>query len=409
MHIDENNNPLPPVAPIKLELSTEELQAQETARLAAEAEAKRVADEQAANNGGGNKDNANVNTNSIIFENEDGTEITYKLNEAGDALNEDGTVFKTKDEITTLSTTADDSTISINDIAKVSGIKLVDDKGSELEFEATVEGFAKREVAIAEEYQNVGYNQAIDDLYAAHPEIPVLLQHKQLYGNLDNFGKAIKYQEVTIEADNKELHKNLIIEAEVARGRDVKSATKVAEMYIADGSSLEEAKLAHKYLVDTQKKIDDEQVKLIADKEYALQRKAEDYYGVKFENNKLVPLNVEDSIYDKIISKGQIGKFKIPETGVTIKQDGKVVKLSRADLFNHLAIVDSELGTTRAAALEQAYFKNKDNYLLHHLRVLLGYDFNQLIEDAANVKLHQAVKELNLNQLLQLTHNKLVK
>ncbi len=414
MVTDDNNNPIPPFKGV----GDPDKGSDETARLgkeaadAATAEAARLtlenkggktaeeleAERKAAEQQNGTPNDTPGNDTSIIFENEDGTEVTYKLNEKGDAINEDGSIFKTSAEIATLSSTAtDENEISINDIAKISGINIIDDKGAPIEFDSTIEGFAKREVAIADQYMNQGYNKALEDLYKSNPEIPILLQHKKLYGNLDSFGKAIKYQDINIDADNKDLHKSLIIEAEIARGRDIKAATKLADMYIADGSSHDEAKSAHQYLLDKQKQLDAAQAKTIADAQEDMQRKAETYYGVKLDNGKVTPLNIENSVYDKIVKKGVIGEFKIPETGVTVKQpDGKTIKLSREELFNYMSIVDSELGMTRAEAYQQQYLKDTNNYILHNLRMLMGYDFNQLIVNAVGKKQLEVTRRIKL-------------
>lgn len=319
--------------------------------------------------------------NTIIFE-IDGKEVVYKLNETGDAVDADGNVFKTKNEIAALSKPDDDTVdVSIDAIEKISGINIFDDKGEKLTFEPTVEGLAKREIAIATQYQTEGYNQALEELFTIHPEVQQLINHKQLYGNLDDFGKAIKIDTITVDKENKAQHKQLIVEAEIARGRSIESANKLADMYVADSSSFKEAEEAVKFL---KTKRDGENA--AKERELEIQRtnavkQTEEYYGVHYDakQNKIIPLDIEDSIFNKIVKKGEIGALKIPETGLTIIENGKPIKLSRSDIFNYIAVVDPELGMTKAKAKEFEYMNDKDNYILHNLRILLGKSFNEII------------------------------
>lgn len=346
---------------------------------AEELEAKRLAEEAAALEA---SKTANTDTaDTIIFE-IDGKDITYKLNDKGDAVDETGTVFKTKAEIEELTNPANSTDIiSVESIEKISGINVFDDKGEKVSFDGTPEGLAKREIAIANQYHTEGFNKAIDELFTTHPEVERLIAHKQLYGNLDNFAKDIKFETITLDKDNKEQHKQIIVESEVARGRSVASATKIADMYIADGSSYKEAEEAVNFLKtkkEQESRVIEEQRAEAIQKET---QKVEEFYGVHFDNklNKIVPLNIENSIYNKIVKKGEIGALKLPETGITIMDNGKPVKLTRADIFNYIAIVDPELGVTKARAREYEYMQDRDNYILHNLRILLGKDLNDLI------------------------------
>lgn len=375
---DTNGNPIiKPIEPVK---TPEQI------------EAERLAAEEVKNN-----PPADVEE-TVIFE-QDGVEKTYKISKEGNVLNDDGSIFKTKSEYEQLlsdNEPKDALDVKIEDVAKLSGIQLIDTNGEPLSFEPTIEGFARRETAIAEQYANTGYQQALDDLYSQNPEIPELLKHKRLYGNLENFGKTIDYSNMTIDKDKKELHKNLIIEAEVLRGRTVEAANKLADYYIADGSSFDEAKVAQSFLSEHKAKEDAARNKVIQDQQDAIREQAEQYYGVKLENNKVVPSNDEGTVFDMLVRKGQIGKFKIPETGVTIDINGKTQKLSRADLFNYIAIPNAETGYTQAQLNEKNYLNDKGNYILHHLRILMGYNFNQIITDAVGEQHLKEVKRIKL-------------
>ena len=372
--VDDSNPPAPPEPIVK---TPEQIEAERIAELAKQT----------------------IDTNQVIIFEQDGVDKEYKLDKDGNALNEDGTIFKTKADIETLSLENEPPNsldIKVEDVAKLSGIQLIDETGKALEFEPTIDGFAKRETAIAEQYSNLGYQQAIDDLYTNNPEIPELLKHKRLYGNLENFGKSIDYSNMTIDKDKKELHKSLIIEAEVLRGRTVEAAAKLADYYIADGSSFDEARNAQSFLGEHKAKEDEARNKVIQDQQDAIRQQAEQYYGVKLENNKVVPSNDENTVFDMLVRKGQIGKFKIPETGVTIDINGKTQKLSRADLFNYIAIPNAETGYTQAQLNEKNYLNDKGNYILHHLRILMGYNFNQIITDAVGEQHLKEVKRIKL-------------
>jgi hypothetical protein len=63
-----------------------------------------------------------------------------------------------------------------------------------LKFEDTVEGIAKRELAIAEQYQNLGKQAAIDEYFKSNPELDRARQFLSVNGSLKDFGKVTTYK-----------------------------------------------------------------------------------------------------------------------------------------------------------------------------------------------------------------------
>ena len=345
----------------------------------------------------------------IEFEEVDGTVVKYKLDKDGNALNTDGTVFKSKTDIDALlSASAPENTldIKVEDIAKLSGINPLNDRGEALTFEPTVEGLAQREVAIAQQSGDAGYEQAINDLYATYPQVPQLIKHIQLYGNLDNFGKSVSYSDIKLDKDNKEQHKNIIIEAEILAGKDLEDAKELADMYVANATSYKQAEKAHKYILGKESERDAIANAEIQSRQEIAQREAEAFYGVtRTKEGKLVALPNEDTIYDKIVNKGKIGEFTIPATGLTVNIDGKQQKLSRADLFNYMSVIDNNIGTTRAMAMEQTYLRDKDKYILHYLGILTGYNYSELIKDAVGIEKINNIRRIRIKETTTPTDN----
>lgn len=385
------NNPLPETEEAKAaRLATEEADrlakeeadkkaAEEKAeadRLAAEAEAKRLADE---NKGKPNESKINIQL-------EDGSTVEYNLDKDGNAVDKDGKVVYTADQLKDVDDNNDNTGgATIEDISKISGVQVLDEKGNPKTYENTVEGFAQREVDIKQLGYAEGINKAMAEFFTANPEFESMYKYKRTYGTLQNYSEFVDYSKVTLAKDNEQQLIDVIVKAELAKGASLERATKLANFSKADNTLLADAEDSLKFLAKVQEK--DIKAAERAEQD-AIAKATQDeynYYGIGYDKNgKEVVLNVDGSIYDMVVNKGIIGKVMIPKDGLTIKdQSGTIKHLSRRQVFDYIYAPVAEIGGelySQAQIDEYKRLSSKEELVSSYIRNLLGGNVSQLVE-----------------------------
>jgi len=372
-------------------------------------------------------------------------DVDYILDEKGDALNEDGSIFKTKVELETeteevneeveqidiggeiftldkdgnalndkneIVHTAEDlasmedaaDVIDIADITKDTAIVVYNEDGVPVEYENNKEGYASHTTDV----YSKGGQDAVGQLYEAYPEVQALVNHIQLGGNADNFKTRVDYSKVKLAKDNEAQLKDIIYKARTARGDRLESIDRYYNAIKAGDTDndaiFDEAGLELKYMQDSGKAEVDADNQRLADLEADNTRQNNEFWGVSVVDNKLQPSNQEGSIYD-IVSKGKVKlgdkTFNIPEK-IRVVQDGKPQLYDRNDFFNYLysPITVNVDGKRTQMTRHDLDLENETRSRTSHNEVydaykrFVKYDDSQLIEEQVQNRQVKKIRKL---------------
>ena len=295
----------------------------------------------------------------------------------GHIINKDGKVILTARQVYEMENTddsapEDNGELTIENISKLSGITLVDETGKPLEFEATPAGFAAREAKIQEIAINKGKKEALIEFFNQHEDLKDIYLFKSKHGTVENYKPSTDLINTKLVKEETDKLEQIIIQAQIAKGDTQDKAQRFVNYSKSDNKLYEDAIEAQTYLkAKQQAEID---TKIAADKE-----KAEQYYGFTYEGDKEVVIDNEGSLYNKIITKGKIGDFKIPETGIKVKQeDGSIKQFSKRDILYYIALSADENGNSQAEIDFQNRINKPDEKLLLYLTTLMHGDLSQL-------------------------------
>lgn len=302
-------------------------------------------------------------------------EIEAYLTENGDYINKEGKILLTKDEVEQLAAqtdTEDEDSFTIDNISKLSGIELKDADGKPLVFENTPQGFAAREAKIREQAVAETKQEVINEFFKTNPDIAQVYNHKLTTGSINNFVPVQSLTETPLTKDDVELMEKIITAAQLHKGDSQERITRFIGYSKADNKLMEDALEAQTYLKTV------EQNKIAETQRVANEQNTK-YYGISFENGKEVVHDIEGSIYDKIVKKGQISGFRIPEVGIKIKrEDGSIQTMSRKQVFDYISYAADTNGNTQAMIDYNKRLSNVDEKLLLYLTTLMHGDLSQL-------------------------------
>jgi len=371
----------------------------------------------------------------------------YVLDEDGNALNEDGTTFKSKEELTELTNkpdpkedkelisiddkdyTLDDKgnaidtegkvvftkedidgmggetpTFDIAEIGKTTAIEMYDDEGKVIEYENTTEGLASHTTDV----YNKGGIDKVNELYQAYPEVESLVRHIRLGGDSTNFNTRVDYNKVKLNKENEQQLKDIIYKAQTARGNRTDAIERYYKALSAgdtDNDNIyDEAEAELKYLQDTDKAANAEQDRLLQEQQYNEAIKANDYWGVAVDNGQLKDLNKDGSVYDIIKS----GKLKLKDKTYTIPEktkvieNGKPVIYTRDQVFTYLyspvtTVINGERVTATQEQIDSHYEQQNRtaaNDIFDAYRRLVKYDDSQFITEQVNNSKVKYIKKL---------------
>lgn len=385
-------------------LTEEELKQQEAARKEAEEAAKREAEEKAkkeAEETAAKKDET-INDNEtkeepskIILTTNEG-DVEYELNENGDAV-KDGEVVYTKAQLDAMEAGEQEDEITVADIAKISGINPLNSDGSVKEYEMTVESLAQREADIVDIARRQGHQEAIDNFFKANPDIYQAAVYKQTYGSLEGFANHIDWTTMSLDGKSEAQLEAIIRSAEKRKGSSDNQIDRIVRFSKADQVLAEVAKESLEYLAASQK-AEIEAAEAERDREYQeAQAQLDRAYGITYdENGRAKVLNIEGSLYDKVVNKGTIAGLQIPTSGVKRKINGKEEILTRKDLVRYLTEPVVEVNGsyyTQAQRDVLSMLSDDEMFAAIAIRNLLGADVNQLAEATIRT---QAVRRLNI-------------
>lgn len=321
----------------------------------------------------------------------DGAE--YKVDKDGNALKDDGSVFMTKEELDKLESgddgEGDDSDdpeieVSIDDIEKASGIELKDKEGKKIQFPFTLEGLAQREKMIKDVSLNQGKNLAIEEYFKANPDLYKAHIYKQKKGTLEGFTNQPYYKTIQVDKDNEQQLKQLVIEAEIRRGKSPEAAKRYAEYCKAENILDEEGLNAHKLLIELEEKEEKSYTSNIEQTRKAQLEQEKKYYGTYYdESGKEVIVDTPGSIYNKVVTKGQFGNLVIPQEGIPIKtKEGNITRISRRQIFDYVAtpVEGDKFNRSQAQIDLDTKFGDIDYKLRQYMMNLTGNDLSVFLE-----------------------------
>lgn len=251
--------------------------------------------------------------------------VVYKLNETGDALNVDGSVFKTKADLDAL---ANPPEKVIDSIIRRVNVIITDEKGNPVEYEDSEEGIAKyTEDAIRNNAVEIA-NKEITNWLTRDPELLAFHNYKKIHGTSEGFGtKDRTYDDVDIDKSEDDINSEIVLAARLAKGDTKEEADRFVSYSKDDGKIKEDAKASREFLkakyaernAEVERQIlEEKQARINEDKEYdaAIQQKV----------LKEGKLNLNNKTYTLPKS------FRIPDG------DGKVVIKNLTDFMEYINV-----------------------------------------------------------------------
>ena len=261
----------------------------------------------------------------------------------------------------------------------ISGLELVDEEGKPLTFELTPEGIAKRDTYLRDHFYNLGKEEFLINLAKEDPDFIDLYQYKKAHGSLEGYTKQVDYTKVEL-TDDEHQQISVITAREKLAGRTDEEIQSYINYLKANKTLKDYADKSLKILADNQVKT--QQAKI--ENENAIKRdqqaKIEKFYGIKYENGKEVDLNIEGSIYDKIVKKGTIGELTIPATGIVVKTDKGSKTLTRKDIFNYISKPVDKHGNSQADIDDYNKMRDTDKRLFRYLFNLTDGNIESLVK-----------------------------
>ena len=302
--------------------------------------------------------------------------VTYTVDAAGNLVNEKGEVFKTKDEVAdflknyTTEEANNTSEINMEEVQKLVGVDVVDDKGNAIVFENTPQGVSNYINSVLElkqeEYAQAGINKLVTDFPIVNDFLNYYIANGYSY---EGFGQLKDRSGIQIDDNNEAQQIAIIREAWKEFGR--KGSVDKYITYLKDsGQLLDVAKddLAALQQADEEvRRHNSEEAARVQEEE---QKQVEAYWkGVK-----------------ACVDKREIAGYKIPET-IIIKKDGKQITCNPDDFFKYVYQVDDN-GLTqyqKELANEAPNDRMQDELLKAWLK-FTGKSYNSLVEMAVAEK-----------------------
>lgn len=325
----------------------------------------------------------------------------YTIDKDGNATL-DGKVVYSVDKLKELEQSSEEDYIA--SVEAKTGIKVFDEEGQEIKYENSVEGFIQREIDVFNQGKQMAIEEVYTNLYSQHPEIKQLLMYKELYGDLKNFKFDKNYSNRKFIEGNEENNISLVREELSLKGLNDEDIDLQIDALKMNNRLSERAKNSEKYLIEQGKRENSSLETAIAEKRRKQIEQQENYYGVTFKDGVVIPLNKEGSVYDKVVEKGKIGNYDIPITGITFNKDGKIINLTRKQIFDYISVA-RENGLSQAQIDDRNYTQNMDNLLLRYLSHLLGKTVDKTINPTIQKRKKRIISSSSSQGKIKLNYN----
>ncbi len=301
-------------------------------------------------------------------------DVELTINENGEAIDADGNIVKTREEVESIIAEQSDGDTDLSDVGalmqkvtELTGFELTDANGNPVEFEPTVDGFAKREEYLVNTYgKNIAIN-ALNSIFESKPELKELYEYIELNGSVEGFSFGEKPLDIKLTEENTDAHRNLIIKGQMMKGNSREVAETIANAFIDDGKSLAAAQAELEFINGRINEQATRRQQAIAVKQQEeRQRQLEVFNKVK-----------------SIVSSGKLGDVTIPAMIKTRDANGNVVQRNRDEFLAYYAmpVKDGKTQYEIDATSRKLEDKLLDAYLL-----FTGNNNKDLIDSAAKTK-----------------------
>lgn len=294
--------------------------------------------------------------------------VDYTIDANGNAVDADGTVFRTAAELAELIAQNGSEPSVLNQLQTRFGSDFKDENGNPIVFDDNEEGIAAYVETVVQSRVKEAQAAAINNLFETYPQVEQVINHLKLNGSLDDFVEIPDRSQITVSKDNEEQQATFIREEWKLSGK--KGDINKFIDYCKNAGILYDTAVESKEAVDSiyESRLAEQKAQVEA-KEAAAAAEEKAYWD-----------NVE-----KTISKGELLGYSIPEQ-IQCNKDGKKVMLSRRDFLKYVSTpVDSEGNT--AYMLDEAKVDSdarmQDDLLKAFLR-FTGGDYASLVGMAVN-------------------------
>lgn len=293
----------------------------------------------------------------------------YKLDDKGNALKEDGSIFMSKEDIDKAPEVPTGG-ISIKDVMKSVNVDITDTTGNAVEYEDTPAGIAKYASDVATKLYHEKVQENDSALMGQFPILPSIIEHlKYNNGNLDGFTGTTDYGTINVDENNEAQLDNLIISARMAKGDTEVEARDHLRYVTDDKKKVESAKSSLTFLQGVQQSNTTARDALAADQRRTAADSAGKYWGVQYDKDgKPVVIDQPGSVYAKVMKDGKLTlgeeTINLPEN-IRVKQgDGSITTHTKEDFFNymfHTKPMTLDNGQTIFVTDHQVDLAEKDN------------------------------------------------
>lgn len=259
---------------------------------------------------------------------ETGTELeidgkSYTIAENGDIVDKDGNVFKeakdVKEFLKENEPVDEDEEINLDSIKEAIGIDVKDEQGNAVEFPDTPQGVKDYVDAVVSIRTNEVAQGAVNKLFMDNPMLKQFIDYVKITGSPRGFGDIPDRSGIVLDKDNENQ-----LAAVIRMAAEEFGNASMDEAYIdflkTSGRLYDTAKSQLDALVAHDKQIREE-----------IEQRAE-----QARQEELAELNEYWNGVHDAIDKGQIGKYKLPETFV-VDRNGQKVTLTREDFYDYVS------------------------------------------------------------------------
>lgn len=254
--------------------------------------------------------------------------IDYTIDANGNAVDADGTVFRTAAELAELIAQNGSEPSVLDQLQTRFGSDFKDEDGNPIVFDNNAEGIAAYVDTVVQSKIAEAQTAALNNLFETYPQVEQVINHLKLNGTLDDFVEIPDRSNITVSKDNEEQQASFIREEWKLSGK--KGDVNKFIDYCKNAGILYDTAVESKEAVDSiyESRLAEQKAQVEA-KEAAAAAEEKEYWE-----------NVE-----KTISKGELLGYSIPEQ-IQCNKDGKKVMLSRKDFLKYVSTpVDSEGNT----------------------------------------------------------------
>lgn len=254
--------------------------------------------------------------------------VDYTIDANGNAVDADGTVFRTAAELAELIAQNGSEPSVLDQLQTRFGSDFKDEDGNPIVFDNNAEGIAAYVDTVVQSRIIEAQTAALNNLFETYPQVEQVINHLKLNGTLEDFVEIPDRSNITVSKDNEEQQASFIREEWKLSGK--KGDVNKFIDYCKNAGILYDTAVESKEAVDSiyESRLAEQKAQVEA-KEAAAAAEEKAYWD-----------NVE-----KTISKGELLGYSIPEQ-IQCNKDGKKVMLSRKDFLKYVSTpVDSEGNT----------------------------------------------------------------